>query len=92
MTMKGTPGLCNILLDSAATSHMFCNQKVFSNYVASHGGETMSAGDKHTLVVEGWGSITFKIELSNGFQTIVLHGALHVLWLATNLVSLGALK
>jgi hypothetical protein len=92
VTIKGTPGLCNVLLDSAATSHMFCNRKVFGNYVASHGGETVSVGDKHTLVVEGRGSVTFKIWLSNGFQTIVLHGALHVPWLATNLVSLGALQ
>jgi hypothetical protein len=71
---------------------MFCNQKVFSNYVASHGGETVSVGDKCTLVVEGRESITFKIQLSSGFRTIVLHGALHVPWLATNLVSLGAFQ
>jgi hypothetical protein len=90
--MNGTPGLCNVLLDSATTSRMFCNQNVFSNYVASHGGETVSVGDKHTLVVKGRGSVTFKIWLSNGFRTIVLHGALHVLRLATNLVSLGALQ
>jgi hypothetical protein len=92
VTMNGTPGSCNVLLDSAATSHMFCNWKVFSNYVASHGGETVSVGDKCTLVVEGQGSVTLKIQLSNGFWTIVLHGALHVPWLATNLVSLGALQ
>jgi hypothetical protein len=90
--MNGTPGSCNVLLDSVATSHMFCNQKVFSNYVASHGSETVSVGDKCTLVVKGQGSVTFKIQLSNGFWTIVLHGALHVLWLATNLVSLGAFQ
>jgi hypothetical protein len=52
----------------------------------------MSVGDKHTLVVEGQGSVTFKIWLSNGFWTIVLHGTLHVPWLATNLVGLGALQ
>jgi hypothetical protein len=52
----------------------------------------VSVGDKCTLVVEGWGSVTFKIWLSNGFQTIVLDGTPHVLRLATNLVSLGALK
>jgi hypothetical protein len=69
---------------------MFCNQKVFSNYVASYGGETVSVGDKRTLVVEGWGSIIFKIQLSNGFRTIILHGALHVPQLAINLVILGA--
>jgi hypothetical protein len=90
--MNGTPGPSNVLLNGAATSHMFCNWKVFSNYVASNGGETVSVGDKHTLVVEGWGSVTFKIQLLDGFQTIILHGALHVPQLATNLVSLGALQ
>jgi hypothetical protein len=53
MTVSGIPDTNNILLDSAATSHMFCKQCLFSSYASSTKNETVSVGDKHALVVAG---------------------------------------
>jgi hypothetical protein len=49
-------------------------------------------GDKRTLVVAGRGSVTFKNKLTNSIRTVVLHGALYVPRLTTNLISLGTLQ
>jgi hypothetical protein len=81
----------NILLDSAATSHMFCECHLFSSYTFSTENETMSVGDKCALVIAGRGSVTFRNQLTDGIWTVVLHGALYIPQLTTNLISLGIL-
>jgi hypothetical protein len=78
MTVGGIPDTNDILLDSTATSHMFCERSLFSSYASSTENETVSVGDKRALVVAGRGSVTFKNKLTNGIQTVVLHGALYV--------------
>jgi hypothetical protein len=89
IAIGGIPDTNDILLDSVATSHMFCEHHLFSSYTSSTENETMSVGDKCALVVAGQGSITFKNQLMNGVRTVVLHGALYVPQLTTNLISLG---
>jgi hypothetical protein len=92
MTVGGIPDTNDILLDSTATSHMFCEQSLFSSYASSTENETVSVGDKRALVVAGRGSVIFKNKLTNGIQTVVLHGALYVPRLTMNLISLGTLQ
>jgi hypothetical protein len=52
----------------------------------------MSVGDKRALIIAGQGSMTFKNRLTDGIRAVVLHGALYVPWLTTNLISLGTLQ
>jgi hypothetical protein len=52
----------------------------------------VSIGDNHSLTVAGQGTITLKTKLLNRVQTVTLRDVLHVLHLATNLVSLGKLQ
>src|ERR1700675_1278411 len=59
MTIDGTPAKSDVLLDCAATSHMFHDRSGFQNYVPSTGDETVSVGDNHPLTVAGRGSVTF---------------------------------
>jgi hypothetical protein len=92
MTVSGIPDTNDILLDSAATSHMFCERSLFSSYASSTENETVSVGDKHALIVAGQGSVTFKNKLTNGIRTVILHGALYVPRLTTNFISLGMLQ
>jgi hypothetical protein len=92
MAISGIPDTNDILLDSAATSHMFCERHLFSSYASSTENKTVSVGDKRALVVAGQGSVTFKNQLMNGVRTVVLHGALYVPRLTTNLISLGMLQ
>jgi hypothetical protein len=53
MTVGSIPDTNNIFLDSAATSHMFCEHHLFSSYTSSTENETMSVGDKCALIVAG---------------------------------------
>jgi hypothetical protein len=53
MAISGIPDTNDILLDSTATSHMFCECHLFSSYTSSTNNETMSVGDKRELVVAG---------------------------------------
>jgi hypothetical protein len=76
MVVGGIPDTNNILLDGAATSHMFCERCLFSSYTSSTENGTVSVGNNRALIVAGRGSITFKNQLTNGIQTVVLHGAL----------------
>jgi hypothetical protein len=78
MAVGGIPDTNDILLDSAATSHMFCERRLFSSYASSTKNETVSVGDKRELIVAGRGSVTFKNQFTNGVRTVVLHGALYV--------------
>jgi hypothetical protein len=82
----------DVLLDSAATSHMFRKRLTFTNYRPSLENETVSVGNKHPLRVAGQGSVEMQFSLENGTRTIVLHNVLHVPHLASNLISLGTLQ
>jgi hypothetical protein len=82
----------NVLLDSAAMSHMFRKHLTFTNYRPSMENETISVENKHPLQVAGRGSIKIQFSLKNHTHTIVLHNVLHVPHLASNLISLGTLQ
>jgi hypothetical protein len=60
MAGSSIPDTNDILLDSAATSYMFCAQHLFSSYTSLTENETVSVGDKRALIVAGRGSIIFK--------------------------------
>ena len=60
MAVGSFPGAEDILLDSAATSHMFCDHHLFTNYVPSTDNETVAVGDQHPLKVAGQGSVSFR--------------------------------
>jgi hypothetical protein len=70
MAIGGIPDTNDILLDSTATSHMFCEHHLFSSYTSSTKNETVSVGDKRALIVAGRGSVTFKNQLTDGIQTV----------------------
>jgi hypothetical protein len=53
MAVGGIPDTNDILLDSAATSHMFCERHLFSSYTSSTKNKTVSVGDKCALIVAG---------------------------------------
>jgi hypothetical protein len=57
MAVGSTPDTNDILLDSAATSHMFCHMfcecHLFFSYTSSTKNETVSVGDKHALIIAG---------------------------------------
>jgi len=90
---KGSPSDNEVLLDSGATSHMFCDRGYFTKYRQSAPGETISVGDAHHVPVVGRGSVVFHSKLpQNGYRTITLHNVLHVPVLAANLVSLGTIQ
>jgi hypothetical protein len=76
---------------TAATSHMFCECHLISSYTSSTDNETVSVEDKCALIIAGWGSI-FKNWITDGIQTVVLHSALYIPQLTTNLISLGTLQ
>jgi hypothetical protein len=78
MAVGNIPDTNDILLDSAATSHMLCEHHLLSSYTFSTENKTMSVGDKCALIVAGQGSITFKNQLTNGIRTVVLHSAPYV--------------
>jgi hypothetical protein len=71
---------------------MFCARHLFSSYTSLTKNETVSVGDKSALVVARRGSVIFQNQLMNGIRTVVLHGALYVPRLTTNLISLGMLQ
>jgi hypothetical protein len=71
---------------------MFCERCCFGSYIPSAGDETVSIGDNRSLTVSGRGTITLKTKLLDRVQTVTLRDILHVLRLATNLVSLGKLQ
>ena len=84
-------GKSDMVLDCAATSHMFHDADYFTQY-APVVAESIEVGDRHALPIIGRGSVTFKSRLPDGIRTVVLHGVNHVPRLRMNLVSLGQLE
>ena len=79
-----------ILLNCSIIAHMFTNKQHFSTYVNSVN-EFVTVGGHNHVPVAGRGSIHFSAILSNGHLNITLHEVLHIPYLGTNLISLGAL-
>jgi len=84
-----------LLLDSAATSHMLSDRSLFTFYTSvtsctPH--NFISIGDAWNISVAGHGTVVFEAQLPNGYHKVTLHNALHVPGLAANLVSLGTLQ
>ena len=80
-----------MVLDCAATSHMFHDADYFTQY-APVVAESIEVGDGRALPTIGRGSVTFKSRLPDGIRTVVLHGVNHVPRLRMNLVNLGQLE
>ncbi|KAJ2976491.1 hypothetical protein NUW54_g11556 [Trametes sanguinea] len=83
-----------VILDTGATSHMFCNKNFFdsNSYSTQDTPEFISVGDNGRLPVAGRGSVTFVCRLPGGHRTVTPRNVLHVPKLMTNLVSLGTLQ
>lgn len=91
MTTHIPDGIHGLLLDYAATSHMFTSRNSFFLY-EDVDGEYVSVGGLHRIPVKGQGSVRFKSKTSDGIANITLTDVLHVPNLGANLVSLGTLQ
>jgi len=92
MLMATTEGakVTGILLDCAASCHMFMDQKYFISYHESTG-EFVTVGGQNRVPVIGRGSIKFQAVLPHGYINLTIHNVLHTPQLGANLVSLGIL-
>jgi hypothetical protein len=88
----GSEKRSDVLLDCAATSHMFHDRQIFMRYTRSAPGDAISVGDGKEIPVSRRGTISIRCRLPNGVQTVILHEALHIPDLTANLVSLGQLE
>ncbi|KAJ3557795.1 hypothetical protein NP233_g11654 [Leucocoprinus birnbaumii] len=81
-----------ILLDSAASCHMFSNRDLFLTYEEVKN-DHISTGGSHRIAVEGRGTIRMFTRVHPEFlSTVTLENVLHVPELNANLVSLGTLQ
>jgi len=83
--------ITGILLDCAATSHMFMECHLFITYEALTNNEYITVGGWHQVPVAGIGSVSLNMILPNGTSTLTLTDAFHIPTLGANLVSLGVL-
>jgi len=79
-----------ILLDCAASCHMFMDQKYFISYHESTG-EFVTVGGQNRVPIISRGSIKFQAVLPHGYINLTIHNVLHTPQLGANLVSLGIL-
>jgi len=79
-----------ILLDCAASCHMFMDQKYFTSYHESTG-EFITVGSQNRVPVLGCESIKFQAILPLSHINLTIHNVLHTPQLGANLVSLGIL-
>jgi len=79
-----------ILLDCAASCHMFMDQKYFISYHESTS-EFITVGGQNRVPVVDRGSIKFQAVLPHGYINLTIHNVLHTPQLGANLVSLGIL-
>jgi len=78
------------LLDCSTTSHMFTSREHFITYMESSN-EFVTIGSYNKVFVAGWGSVFFSAKLPSSWLSITLQNVLHIPYLGTNLISLGAL-
>jgi hypothetical protein len=91
-TQNGSTRLSEILLDCAATCHMFFDKKLFTQYTAQAPRESVTVGDGKEIPVAGRGGVSVHCKLPNGIRKVVLHEVQYVPDLTVNLVSLGQLE
>jgi len=90
--MASISGTTNgILLDCAATSHMFSKRHLFSFYQPLTNSEYVTVGGHNCVPVAGTGSVTLTMILPNGTSKLTLTDTLHVPNLGADLISLGVL-
>jgi len=80
-----------ILLDCAATSHMFSEQHLFSSYQPLTNNEYVTVGGCNRVPVTSIGSVTLTIILPNGTSKLILTNTLYIPTLGTDLISLEVL-
>jgi len=80
-----------ILLDCAATSHMFSERHLFSSYQPLTNNEYVTVGGCNRVPVAGIGSVTLTMILPNGTSKLTLTDTLHIPTLGADLISLGVL-
>ena len=83
--------ITGILLDCAATSHMFMEHHLFITYEALTNNKYITVGGRHRVPVAEIGSVSLNMILPNRTSTLTLTDAFHILTLGANLVSLGVL-
>jgi len=80
----------DILLDCGTTSHMFTSKEHFVTYM-EFSNEFVTVSGHNKVPVVGRGLVLFSTKLPSGWLSITLWDVLHIPYLGTNLVSLGAL-
>ena len=83
--------ITGILLDCAATSHMFMEHHLFIIYEALINNKYITVGGWHRVPVAEIGSVSLNMILPNGTSTLTLTDAFHIPTLGANLISLGVL-
>ena len=79
-----------ILLDCAASCHMFIDQKYFTSYQESTS-EFITIGSQNCIPVADYGSIKFQAIIPHSYINLTIYNVLHTLQLGANLISLGIL-
>jgi len=80
-----------VLLDCAATSHMFSEWHLFSLYHPLTNDEYITVGGHYYVPVAGIGSVTLTMILPNGTSKLTFTNTLHIPILGADLISLGVL-
>jgi hypothetical protein len=89
-TSEGS-GYLHMLLDCAATCHMFAEKEFFKEYThVTH--KYITVGGNNCMDVTGIGSVVFKVKLGGRRSSVILKSTLHIPILGANLVSLGTLQ
>ena len=83
--------ITGILLDCAATSHMFMEHHLFIIYKALTNNKYITVGGWHRVPVAEIGLVSLNMILPNRTSTLTLTDAFHIPTLGANLVSLGVL-
>ena len=90
MASTDTISSTDILLYCSATSHIFTSREHFVTYVKSSN-EFVTVSGYNKVPIADRGSVLFSAMLPSGWLSITLQDVLHIPYLGTNLVSLGAL-
>jgi hypothetical protein len=92
MATNGSREGSDLVLDCAATSHMFTDADYFTQYTPSMQPETISVGDGHPCRFLGEAVSLSKVDFRMVFGQSSFTESLHVPRLRENLISLGKLE
>jgi len=81
----------DVLLNCAATSHMFSKWHLFSLYHPLTNDEYITISEHHHVPVASIGSVTLTMILSNSTSKLTFTNTLHISILGADLISLGVL-